>query len=322
MQGTWLEAAASLFLSLLLFSAVRVLWPVGMPLALFAPAPLAVLCLRRGEPVLLGAVAAGAAFQWLLGGGGSAAAFLVSAAVPALLIARGMAFRWRPELVVGGIAVLVTGATLGAFEVAVPGGMKAWSGGFVDGIIAQYQTVKPGDPALAMLRENAAEIARTLYLFAPITFMWTGIMLGAASLLIVRNFFTRNPHPVVGDLPPLLEWYLPDGWVWVLIAAGVPVALGAMGISVPLEALVVGGNVLGVLVLVYALQGWAVVAWQFAERDIHPALQVAFYAVLLIQPVLVLLLTVLGVLDMRTDTRRVRPENMPPPAPQEPPAES
>ncbi|MDH4228353.1 MAG: YybS family protein [Nitrospirota bacterium] len=308
-RGTLAEAAASLFLALSLYWAVRALGVFGMPFALFAPVPLAALAVRRGERVMLAAALVGAAFEFGLGSDGAAVAFLVAVAAPALLVARCLTLRWRPELAVGLSAALLTVTVLAAIELTTPGGMRQVTNRFVDETIREYAVAAPKDPALATFREHAAEISRNMYRFSPVAFMFTGMALGTASLLMTRRIFRRYPHPAVGEMQPITEWYLPDTWIWYLIAVAAPLAIGGLGAPLSGALPVVAGNLLGILLLAYALQGWAVMAHYFRRAATHPALQVAFYALFLIPPAPLFLLPSLaltGVFDIWVDSRQVR----------------
>lgn len=304
-EGTLVEAAASLFLAVVLFAAVRVLSLFGAPFTLFASAPLAVLCIRRGETVFLGASAAGAVLAGLFMGGPTAGAFLLSVAFPAILISRGLAFRWRPEKVVGIAAVVITVCALVALEAMLPGGIRPWVGELVTQNIAAYKAAGAPKDMVAMIEGQADAYARFMFRIMPMAFMWSAMALTVAGLLATRAYFARRPHAAV-VLSPLDRWHLPDNWVWVLITAGV-LALVPVG-----TMQVVGGNVLGVMALAYAFQGWAVLAHQFEARRVHQAVRIAVYLILLLWPVFVLLLVAVGVFDVWTDVRRVRGGGAPP----------
>ncbi len=296
-----MEVAASLFLSLALFAAIRVLSVLGMPLALFAAAPLAVLCIRRGESVFLATAAAasmGAAL--LLGGGSAAGAYALTVAFPALLIARGLAFQWRPEKIVGIAAVVIAAMALMALAAVLPDGIKPWIDQLVADNIAAYRAAGAPADVLATLEQQSDFYAQLMYDVMPMAFVWSGMGLTVASMLAVRAYFARRPHPAVTLATPINRWYLPDVVVWAFIIATALALLPLGGLRV------LGGNLMGVLAMAYALQGWAVMSYLFEHRQVHPAVQGATYMILLLWPVFVVFLVLLGLFDVWTDSRKVR----------------
>lgn len=296
------EAAASLFLSLSLFSSVYFLGGFGVPFALFASAPLAIVGLRQGEVYLLGAAGGAMLISGILLGPGAAGAFLFGAAVPAVLIARGLVFGWAPERMVGAAAGIFTVTTFWAVETFSPGGMRAQIAEMVERTIAAYRQAGAPELAVVPLEKQAAFLTDFLYYTSPTSFMWSGALICVFGLLATRHYFSLNPHPAVPASPSLTRWYFPDRWIWVLIAAGVVVLVpGTL-------TRMVAGNVLGVVALAYALQGWAVMVFVFRARQTHIALQAMFYIMLLMWPVLVVLLGIFGVFDIWMDPRKVRRE--------------
>lgn len=297
------EAAASLFLSLSLFSSVYFLGGFGVPFALFSPAPLAIVGIRQGEAYLLGAGGGAVLISGFLLGPGAGGAFLFGAAVPALLIARGLVFDWAPERVVATSAGLFTAATFFAVEMFSPGGMRAQVADVVERTISAYRQAGAPEMSVMPLEKQAAFLTDFLYYTSPTSFMWSGALICLFGLIATRHYFSLNPHPAVPDLTSLSRWHFPDRWIWVLIAAGIAVLVPGALIRM------VAGNVLGMLALAYALQGWAVMVYVFRVRRTHMVLQVAFYLMLLMWPVLVAVLAVFGVFDIWTDSRGLRRED-------------
>jgi len=294
------EAAAALVLSLLLVSAVHFISVLGMPLGLFAPVPLAILCLRRGLPPFLVCCGLGMGALAALEQGAGAASFGFAVALPAFVVARGLTRDWAPEVVVGAIAVPLTMATLVALHLTLPQGLEAWVGQLVGQLIDTYAHQGGPPDMVEALKAQAGAMTTFAYHMLPATVAFSGILLGAVGLLSARAYLARRPGP--GPLPfDPLAWHLPDPWIWALIAAG-----ALLLIPYP-AAHVAGGNALGVVALFYAFQGWAVVACIFKVKAVHWAFRAAFYALLVLWPVLSLFLVLAGVFDTWTDLRRVRP---------------
>jgi uncharacterized protein YybS (DUF2232 family) len=295
----------SLALSLLLFTAVRLLGFFGLPLGLFAPAPLAVLLVRNGGTTMLLTGALGAAGLWGAQGAEAAAAFAFAVGIPGFLIGRGLKLGWPPELVVGASAALLSAFTYLGLRLALPGGIRPWVAGLVNQTIDLYARQGVPEATVAMLRDRAGPFADAFFHLLPLVLMTSGLALGTASLLSAWGWLARRKEEGLAPFAPL-SWHLPDIWIWGLIVAGVLTLLPYEGLKVA------GQNALGVMAIAYAIQGWAVVASIFHHRKAHALLQGAFYAVMILWPPLAAALVLIGLTDVWIDLRRVRPRPEPP----------
>lgn len=276
-----------------------------MPFGLFAPAPLGVLRARHGDgPFWLTALLAAAALFLGLGPG-TAAGFLCAVAVPAWIVGRGLKSSWPPELVVVSVAAFLTLATYGALHLALPDGIRPWVTDLVHQTLDLYAKQGAPDATVAVLRAREARLAEVFFQMLPLATMASGMALATASLLTARLWLTRAEGPGAVSFEPL-SWHLPDTWIWALIAAGL------LTLVPHAWARVAGANALGVMAVCYAFQGWAVVASVFRARRVHVLVQAGFYALMLLWPVLVLALVMVGLTDVWTDLRRVRPRPEPP----------
>ncbi|MFQ5507721.1 MAG: DUF2232 domain-containing protein [Leptospirillia bacterium] len=318
-KGTLLEVAASLSVSALLFLAIHFLFPVGMPLAMFAPVPLVILAMRRGLSTAMGTGILGAVLLGIPLGVPVTIGYLVAVVVPAFCIIQGLIAGWRPEKTVGIGALFVAVLTLGILSASLPDGLRVWVGELVVETITAYEEAGAPAEQVGMMRQQSEAITDFLYHICPLTFAWTGMLLMVASFLASRALITKISNGAVTFLP-MARWHLPDEWIWALIAAAVLVVL-----PVP-AARIAGGNLLGVLLLAYGFQGWAVLAHFFKTRQVRPILQTAIYMTFVVWPVLAIPLVMLGVFDMWSDARGVRagegpgsPSQGPPPPSEEPP---
>jgi len=303
--GTLLAAAASLAFALVLFTAVRLLGFFGMPLGLFAPAPLAILCVRHGQAAMLLSAALAVAGLWGGQGPEAAAAFTFAVAVPAYLIGRGLKAAWPPEVVVAVSAAVVSVATYAALRMALPDGIRPWVADLVTRTIDLYAAQGVPADTVAMLRDRAEPFTDLFFHLLPLVLMASGLALGTASLLSAWGWLARRKAEGIAPFSPL-TWHLPDTWIWGLIAAGVLTLVPHEG------ARIAGQNALGVMAIAYSIQGWAVVAGIFHNRKVHALVQGAFYAVMILWPPLAAALVLIGLMDVWTDLRRVRPQPEPP----------
>lgn len=284
---------------------MRLLGFFGMPLGLFAPAPLAVLCVRHGQVAMLLTAALGVAGLWGGQGAEAAVAFVFAVGLPAYLIGRGLKAGWPPEVVVGVCAALLSLATYAALRLGLPDGIRPWVADLVTRTIDLYAAQGVPEETVAMLRDRAEPFTDLFFHLLPLVLMTSGIALGTASLLSARGWLARRKTEGLAPFSPL-AWHLPDTWIWALIVAGILTLVPHEG------AKVAGQNALGVMAIAYSLQGWAVVASIFHTRKVHALLQGAFYAVMVLWPPLAAALVLIGLTDVWTDLRKVRPRAEPP----------
>ncbi len=139
---------------------------------------------------------------------------------------------------------------------------------------------------------TAAELLQRLYP-ACITALFVAIA-GCNLLLIRKSTVTLCPHLLIGEFKTFRS---PDLLVWPLILTGFALLLPDSLLTVP--AL----NLLLVICLVYFFQGMAVVSAMTAKNSVPSLLRVILYALLIIQPYLVALITGIGLFDLWVDFR-------------------
>lgn len=121
--------------------------------------------------------------------------------------------------------------------------------------------------------------------------VWISLLAGAI-LFRKRNMW----YPEFGDLS---RWKLPDGIVWVVLIT-FAVAL------IPWRAmLLIGMNGLIMLLFLYMLQGFAVIAYFFKVKNVPLFIRIALYGIILIQQLLLLPVAVLGIIDVWADFRKL-----------------
>jgi len=121
--------------------------------------------------------------------------------------------------------------------------------------------------------------------------VWISLLAGAI-LFRKRNMW----YPDFGDLS---RWKLPDGIVWgVLITFAVAL--------IPWRAMLfVGMNGLIILLFLYMLQGFAVIAYFFKVKNVPLFIRIALYGIILIQHLLLLPVAMLGIIEVWADFRKL-----------------
>jgi uncharacterized protein YybS (DUF2232 family) len=96
----------------------------------------------------------------------------------------------------------------------------------------------------------------------------------------------------------LTQWKAPEACVWVLIASGICYFVPFPGMRA------VGQNVLLLVSLIYLVQGLGIMAFYLNRTSMPPMFRSLAYIFLLIQPILLLGVTAVGLFDLWFDFRR------------------
>lgn len=112
-----------------------------------------------------------------------------------------------------------------------------------------------------------------------------------------RPLFQRTgiAFPDFGDLA---AWKASERLVWVVIIAGGMLLIPLEGITV------IGMNLLIVSGLIYLFQGLAIAAFYFRKRQIPKMFRLLFYALILVQQYMLIVLIAFGLFDMWVDFRK------------------
>jgi uncharacterized protein YybS (DUF2232 family) len=164
---------------------------------------------------------------------------------------------------------------------------------------------------IKFLKDNMGLITRSvLYIFPALTLVGICSVI-CLNILIGRKLFLVNglTYPDFGELT---RWKAPDRLVWFLIASGGSVLIpSVLGLDI-MELIVLGLNVTIVCLFVYFLQGLAIFEFLFKTKHVPRILRMLFYALLMIQQYLMIMVIAAGLFDLWFDFRRLAPK------PQEP----
>ncbi|HEX9873858.1 MAG TPA: DUF2232 domain-containing protein [Deferrimonas sp.] len=290
--------------TLLLQVAVGALGPAGIVLALAIPLPAAFIVMRWGGK-LGGAVVLGTAA--IIAAGGEFVAcggYLLQYAPPSLLL---------PLLLRRGIgwdrAVLVTLVVLLATGGLALGGLSAYQGRSVDGMVGEY-VASEVDRALAayggadipqdrlqevqlFLKKSGELMVRAYPGLATVA---AGTLLLLTTLALALLAPGRYPFPGV----PFHQWRAPELLIWPLIVAGFATFL-VRGAPQTL-----GINLLTMVLPVYFLQGLAIVTYFFRKRGFSPLFRAVGYLLIAVLNPLPLIVAGLGIFDLWADFRKPR----------------
>lgn len=161
-----------------------------------------------------------------------------------------------------------------------------------------YRDMGMPDEVIAELAGAMNDIRDMLVAILPGMFAATLLVVGWINTLMARLIFKAKNVIIISDAP-LNTWKTPDGLVWFLI--------GCAGlILMPGEVLkIIGINVLIVLMTIYFFQGIAIVSFYFNKKRIPVFLRVIFYAVIVVQQILLMMVVGLGFFDAWFNFRRI-----------------
>ncbi len=308
-QTRWLAVAAEMLLATLVavgaFASGGILPVLGVLLSLLCPLPFVVLRLRHG---LLPLILALTLTTLLLAGltwPRQALAFLLEFGLPTILLAEGWRRAARPELVVGGVAALLTLGGIGALIVSA----DTWAQPLaalrqhVDGLLGDMEafTARLGLPGegTTPLYGSAAKLRAFLLMAFPGLFFAGSLLTASGYVVILRALSLRWQTQLGGLTPGPFRWELPELLVWAFIGAGACYLTGLPWLRA------VGLNVLISLVGLYFLQGLSIVVFLFQRFHLPRALAALSVLLLLFQPFLTLLVAGLGLFDVWFAFRRL-----------------
>lgn len=150
---------------------------------------------------------------------------------------------------------------------------------------------------VAFIRDNAPRLLRFfMTIFPSIALVSIAVCIWAN--LLAGRFLLRIGGIGMGDDVDLSRWKTPERLIWVLIAAGGFLIL-------PGEAAeIIGLNVLIVCAFLYLLQGLSIAGFFFRAKNVPPLVRFLFYALLVLQQYLLLIVAAFGMFDLWVDFRR------------------
>jgi len=291
--------------SFILFAAYLVIPPAGIFSGLLAPFPAAYFCFRHGRGtaviIVLGATAAMTACFGLSAG----TFYLVQCGLIALLL---------PELLLRGFSacrsiVWTTAAILSLLAVAalffsITSGQNIHQMAVAEiqksvaQAVAIYEKSGVKGDELAVLKQTMSSAADLVIRMYPALITITLIGMVGCNLALLKRFTTGMGFSL--NIDEFRAYRNPDILVWGLIAAGFSLLAGNSIITTPAI------NVLAIIVVLYFLQGLAVLSTVIARQSIAGVLRAGLYIMLLLQPYLAALVAAIGIFDLWGDFRTPR----------------
>jgi uncharacterized protein YybS (DUF2232 family) len=297
------QGAAFCLASLTLALAGGTIPIAGIFFSLLTPLPLILLSLRQGRAIaLLGVLTVGICLTGLLGTG-YAWVFYIEFGLPAIVLAEAIRRQWAPEASVaaGSLAVLV-GGLVGLFILAWGAGTSILDlltyrlDSAVREAIEMYGKVGVSPDEVGPLFGSSEEMRRFLLTTSPGLFIATALLSTSANFFLARRGSTHDAALV--GWKPGSAWRVPDQLVWVFIGSA---ALWLSGLPIAKE---IGFNGLLVMMTLYLLQGLAIATFWVRRLRLSPLMGLLGVVLLLLQPLLLLLVALVGLFDIWVVFRR------------------
>ena len=280
---------------------------VGLISSIFLPTPIILIFLANGRRA--GWISAGLLFFILLAlaGPNQAVVFLGEFAVMAIIMAESIKADLPFEKCIAfsamGAAVISLSLLL---SVHVDGGKSASD-------FFQEQVKKSIEQTMESIEESvdepadvkatlkfAEESSKKLALAYP-AFLAVGTLLTAIiNFFAVRFVWRRFYGATLFSSGEISKWVLPDQFVWPLIFSGLVTFFASGGLEV------FGLNLLILILVVYFLQGMAVVIDLLNRKNAPVFLRVIIFVIVFTQPLFMGILIGMGVFDLWVDFRKIR----------------
>ena len=301
-----IAALVAALVTVLLMNGAGLLGVVGSLLYLVAAVPVAYAYMRFGPLSGAGAVFLSAlAMLWMYGPSNALLEYFLLFAAPSLILPLLLRQGWRWDqaavLTIFAVVVLSAGAVT---AVAVDDGatVSMFADQYVEMQMDLIRESFPDSPDMSAeqqrdIRQFIQEMEEWFRLTYPAI-----VVLGVTAFVLfqvwVLSLMSGRHYSVPGV--DFVSWKAPERLIWLLITAGV-LFFAATGLLKQ-----IGLNLLIVLLLVYYIQGLAIVTELFERKQIPTFMRVMGYAMVLLFNPLPLIVAGIGVFDLWIDFRKKR----------------
>lgn len=165
-------------------------------------------------------------------------------------------------------------------------------------MVAAYKQLDVSEEAIRAIDESMGRLHYALMAVFPAIIAATLIITAWVNLLLGR-FILKTAGFTSPALERLNLWQAPEQLVWGVIACGILLLL-------PFQPMrVIAANILMVAIIVYLLQGFAVISFYFDKKDVPLFIRIIVYAAVAIQQFLLLFVVGVGFFDTWFNLRRI-----------------
>jgi len=164
--------------------------------------------------------------------------------------------------------------------------------------MALYEGMGVSEESLVQLSNSLEQIHYILVRIVPAMIIGSTLFIAWVNLLMAKGILTAKGI-FFPDFGALNHWKAPDALVWLLIGCGGMLLIPVNNLKI------MGLNGLLVLLIVYFLQGIAVVSFYFEKKQFPRALRLFLYSLIALQQFILLIVIGLGLFDMWLNFRKL-----------------
>jgi len=157
--------------------------------------------------------------------------------------------------------------------------------------MALYEGMGVSEESLVQLSNSLEQIHYILVRIVPAMIIGSTLFIAWVNLLMAKGILTAKGI-FFPDFGALNHWKAPDALVWLLIGCGGMLLIPVNNLKI------MGLNGLLVLLIVYFLQGIAVVSFYFEKKQFPRALRLFLYSLIALQQFILLIVIGLGLFDL------------------------
>ena len=161
-----------------------------------------------------------------------------------------------------------------------------------------YESMGVSEESLVQLSNSLDQLQYILVRIVPAMIIGSTLFIAWINLLMAKGILTAKGiyFPNFGALN---HWKTPDALIWLLIGCGGMLLIPASSLKL------LGLNGLLILLIVYFLQGIAVVSFYFEKKQFPRPLRLFLYSLIALQQFILLLVIGLGLFDMWLNFRKL-----------------
>ncbi len=168
-------------------------------------------------------------------------------------------------------------------------------------VINIYHDIGISQENIQFVEASFSKIQYILVSIMPAVFLCFEISISWVTILFARTLFKKKGlfFPEFGKLNC---WKAPDYCVWFVIGCGLILFLPENGLKI------VAFNVILILMVIYFLQGIAIISFYFEKKKVIRSLRFFLYFILAVQQIATILVVFFGFIDIWVDFRKLKAE--------------
>lgn len=293
---------------MVLFSAAFFFPPLGIIFSIFCPIPIIMTYLYGGQKIGMKCLLAATTILFVFSNAQVAVIFFVEYGLVAVIMAESIRRNYSIDkitLLCVGASILLGGTLLYLLaltkEINLSDVMVDQIKQSMESSISLYREMGLSLNDIDNIKLYSEKLALVFISLIPSLMIVSssfGVILNFVLVQIIWNKYVRNSN-YLGEAN-LEKWSANDYLIWALIGSGLMIIIPLKGFRA------IGLNILIISLLIYFYQGIAIVLFYMKKRAFPFILKVIIYFLIIIQPLFLLIVTVVGIFDFWIDFRKLK----------------